>query len=48
MIENGRATLHECQTVYSVQDVYEMVEIVMVGAHNKRKVREWAEKQRDG
>lgn len=46
MIETGKATLHECQTVYSVQDVYEMLEIAVVSSHNRRTAQEWDAKNR--
>lgn len=31
------ATLHEMQTVYSVEDVYDMIEVLMVDAYNQRR-----------
>lgn len=31
----GGDMLHLCETVYSVEDVYLMVEVLMVDAHNK-------------
>ena len=30
------ATLHELQTVYGLEDVYDMLEIAIVDAHNSR------------
>lgn len=30
----GKATLHELQTVYSVQDAHDMLEILNISAHN--------------
>jgi hypothetical protein len=30
------ATLHELQTVYSVKDVYDMTEVILVDTHNAR------------
>lgn len=30
------ATLHELSTVYSLQDCYDMLDIVAIDAHNKR------------
>ena len=30
------ATLRELETVYSIEDVYDMLEIVAVDAHNRR------------
>jgi hypothetical protein len=43
VISAGRATLAELQTVYSVEDVYEMIEIVMVDAENERRASAAAE-----
>lgn len=36
MISSGKATLHELDTVYGLQDVYDMLEITTVDAHNRR------------
>ena len=30
------ATLHELDTVYGVEDVYDMLEVLTVDAHNQR------------
>lgn len=30
------ATLHECDTVYGVEDIYLMLEVLSVDAHNRR------------
>lgn len=35
MISSGKATLHELDTVYSVEDVYDMIEVLRVDAHNR-------------
>ena len=32
------ATLHELQTVYGLRDVYDMIEIILVDAHNRNVV----------
>lgn len=40
VISAGKATLQECQTVYSIADVYLLLEIVAVDAHNRAKVIE--------
>ena len=45
LISAGKATLHECDTVYSVEDVYLMLEVVIIDAHNKRVADEWHRKQ---
>lgn len=36
VISSAKATLHECNTVYSIEDLYDILEIVNVDAHNKR------------
>lgn len=36
MVSAGKATLHELQTVYGVVDLYDMIEIIQVDAHNAR------------
>jgi hypothetical protein len=36
VISAGKATLHECETVYSVGDVHLMLEVMAVDAHNRR------------
>lgn len=36
MISANRATLNELDTVYGVADLYQMLEIVMIDAENKR------------
>lgn len=35
-ISHKVATLHEMQTVYSIADVYDLLEIVNVDAHNQK------------
>ena len=32
----GKATLHELQTVYSLEDVYAMIEMINVDSYNRR------------
>lgn len=34
MIASGKATLHELQTVYGLEDLYTMLEVVVVDAYN--------------
>jgi hypothetical protein len=45
VISADKATLHECDTVYSVEDVYLMLEVIIIDAHNKRVADEWHRKQ---
>ena len=35
MISSGKATLHEMDTVYGAEDVYDILEVVLVDAHNQ-------------
>lgn len=44
-MSHGLATLHEMQTVYSLEDAYDMAEIIAVDAHNQRAWSAWS-KQR--
>ena len=39
LISNNKATLHELQTVYDIEDVYDMLEVVLVDGHNIRIAR---------
>lgn len=34
IVSAGRATLHELQTVYGVEDCYNLAEIIIVDTHN--------------
>jgi hypothetical protein len=36
MMERPRVTLHELQTVYSLEDLYNLIELGAVRAHNDR------------
>jgi hypothetical protein len=36
VISKGMATLHELQTVYGSQDLYDLLELIAVDAHNIR------------
>lgn len=42
------ATLHELDTVYGVQDLYEMIEILQVDAHNRRLAQERQNRAAEG
>jgi hypothetical protein len=39
LVSSGKATLHELQTVYGVQDAYDMLEVISVDLHNERVIR---------
>ena len=36
MISSGKATLAELQSVYGLEDMYDLIEVLMVDAHNRR------------
>lgn len=40
VVSSKLATLHELQTVYGIVDVYNLAEIVIVDAHNRRTLAE--------
>lgn len=39
------ATLHELNTVYSLRDLYDLIEIAQVDAHNRRLVEQHQEEE---
>lgn len=39
VVSKGLATLHELDTVYGTQDLYDMLEIIAVDAHNQNVMR---------
>lgn len=41
----GMATLHELQTVYSLRDLYDLLEIATIKAENERIASEMASKK---
>jgi hypothetical protein len=44
VITSGHATLHELQTIYGSEDLYDFLEVISIDAHNQRVVNERAEK----
>jgi hypothetical protein len=36
VLSSEKATLRECQTIYSIEDLYDLLEVVHVDAHNRR------------
>jgi len=38
VVSTKMATLHELDTVYSMDDLYDMLEVIAVDAHNRRKL----------
>ena len=47
VISGKVATLHECETIYSVEDIYLMLEIMAVDAHNRRAAVEDAKRRQE-
>lgn len=47
VISAGKATLLELQTVYGLQDVYDLLEIIQIDAYNDRLAQRAAEAQDD-
>ena len=45
IISSGRATLLELQTVYGLEDAYDLMEIAQIDAHNESLARKAAEKE---
>lgn len=35
-MSNSKATLHELDTVYGLEDLYDLIEILAIDAHNQR------------
>ena len=38
IVSDGKATLHELQSVYGVRDAYSLSEVIAVDAHNRREI----------
>jgi hypothetical protein len=45
VISGGKATLHELDTVYSVEDVYLMIDIIKVDAQNRNTANKFFERE---
>jgi hypothetical protein len=45
VISCGKATLTELQTVYGLEDLYNLIEIITIDAHNQRVLRKQAERK---
>jgi len=45
ILSHKAATLHEMQTVYSLEDVYDMIEVLMVDNHNQEVLQKAAERR---
>ena len=46
VIEGGKATLHECQTIYGLEDLYDIMEVMIVAAHNNALVADASRKRK--
>jgi len=42
VVSTGKATLKECQTWYSLEDVYNILEVVMIDAQNRKAIEKAA------
>jgi hypothetical protein len=40
VISTGMASLHELQTIYSLQDVFDLLEIAAINGHNRKMMME--------
>lgn len=47
LISADKASLSECETIYSVEDVYLMLEVIAVDAHNRKTVDEWVRRKHE-
>jgi hypothetical protein len=43
VISHGHATLHELDTIYGTEDIYDLLEIIAVDAYNRRILAKRAE-----
>jgi hypothetical protein len=46
IVKSKLASLHELQTVYSVEDTYDLLETLQVDGHNQGLVQEFQSRQR--
>jgi hypothetical protein len=46
VISHDKAKLHELDTVYGLQDVYDMLEVIVVDLHNRNLVAEHMAKEK--
>jgi hypothetical protein len=44
-MDRPAVTLHELRTVYSLRDLYDLIEVYLVNAHNRRIARKLAERR---
>jgi len=48
IIAEGKATLHELKTIYSLQDMYDLYEIIAVQRYNEHLAYEHAKRKSKG
>jgi hypothetical protein len=44
VVSSGKATMRDCQEFYSVEDIYDIMEIIAVDTHNRRLIDKNANK----
>jgi len=44
VVATRAATLHELQTVYGLEDAYDLLEMATVEVHNQRAIKKWQQK----
>ena len=47
LVSSGKVTLAELDSVYSLEDAYDLVEVVVVDAANRAKIEEWRNRQQE-
>lgn len=45
VVSHGKATLYELSTVYGLEDLQDLLEIILVDAHNQRVANNMAQKE---
>jgi hypothetical protein len=45
VISSGKATLAELKTIYGLEDLWDMIEVLLVDAHNERAIAKHQEKK---
>ncbi len=43
IVSDGKATLHELQSVYGVRDLFDLAEVISVDAYNRREIDKQAQ-----
>jgi len=45
-LSSGKATLHELDTVYGLEDLYSIIEVDTIDMHNRRRIRRMSDRKR--